>query len=81
MTELNVTFRFDDKELDSAIRFIGASNDTVQMVRRDYFEQAPIIDFSKIEDALKRHYHMNGIVAMIVSIQEELNQQYATNNI
>jgi hypothetical protein len=81
MTELKVTFRFDDEELNNAIRFIGGNDETIPLIREDFFLKDAEIDFRKLPQDQQRYFHQNGIAAMLVTIQEELNKLYATNTL
>lgn len=74
MTELQVTFRFDDNELDQAIKFLGASEENISLVKQDFFSKSVVLDMAKIKADMNRHYHTNGLVAMLITVQEEINQ-------
>ncbi len=81
MTELKVIFRFDDDELNNAIRFIGGNDDTIPQIREDFFSKDVEIDFRRLPQDQQRYFHQNGITAMLVTIQEELNKQHATSTL
>jgi hypothetical protein len=73
MATLNVDIIIDDNELSNAIQFLGALPERVDQIKEEYLSGKICIDFSKIKNDQKRYYHTNGVTALLITIQEELN--------
>lgn len=74
MHELQITFRFDQAELDKALRFIGATDETLPLIKEDFFTRPAVIDLSKVAEPERRAYHTNGLIAMLYWVQEETSE-------
>ena len=75
---MDVTFNIPDTDLERALKFLGATDQSVGSLMADYFTEDCTIDFDKITDEHERYYHTNGIVALLLTLQQAMD---AANNI
>jgi hypothetical protein len=73
MARLNITLDINDEELDQAIKFLHSEPDHLQLIKEDYFSKDINIDMNLIEDTHQRYYHSNGIVALLITLQNTQN--------
>jgi hypothetical protein len=74
MANLTVSIEIDDAELDKAIGFVysGAKDERVlAAIKQEYFKSQISIDLTKLQNQDERNYHTNGLVAILVSLQNE----------
>jgi hypothetical protein len=81
MPKLKIEFSFDEGELDRAIKFLHGKDDYVSLIKQDYFptDKEIVIDFSLIKDEQAKYYHMNGMTALLITLQETQIKENVTN--
>lgn len=74
LTTFTVAFRVDREELERAILFLGTPPEKVQEVIEDYYTGKKVLKLPLITDEHKRYYHTNGLCAMILCIQDDIQK-------
>lgn len=72
MATINVVIEVDDRELEGALKFLGANETTAAVMREELTSDIIRLDLRKITDPQKRYYHTNGLTAMMVSVQDDI---------
>lgn len=74
MAKFTVHFEIDDQELTKAVKFLGSTDAGVQAIKDEYLTGVFTMDLRKVTDDQKRYYHTNGLTAMLISIQDEIQK-------
>lgn len=72
MAKFTVTFEVDDEDLESAIKFLKATDDNIEPLIKEYYTGKKHFNLSLIPKLQERYYHTNGLCAMIMVIQEAI---------
>lgn len=75
--EITVKIKFDKPALKKAVKFLqGGNAENVDAIIEDFFKPDISIDFNKIVGCDERYFHMNGIAALLITLQEaSINKQ------
>lgn len=74
MAKMLVELTIDDDELTNAIKFLGSTDEGVKAIKDEYLTGVVRMDLTRIKDAQKRYYHTNGLTAMLISVQDEIQK-------
>lgn len=74
MAKFIVEFEIDDEELTGAVKFLGSTDAGVKAIKDEYLTGIIRMDLRRITDAQKRYYHTNGLTAMLISVQDEIQK-------
>lgn len=74
MAKFTVHFEIDDEELSNAVKFLGSTEENVQPLKDEYLSGTFTMDLRKVSDPQKRYYHTNGLTAMLISVQDEIQK-------
>ena len=74
MATIKLEIVVDDTELDNACEFMGAKDrETIDAIKRDFLEGDRVLDFGLIKNPQKRYYHTNGLLGILITVQENIS--------
>lgn len=72
--EFTIHLKIDKSEVLRAIEFINGPTHA-EAAFNDYFPTDIVLDFDKIKEKQARVYHRNGLVAILICLQNEMEKE------